>query len=143
MSNIYVKNVGHRILLKGAGYVAQAFTYLLIYIALFALLSGCTGGTPSEADARQEFGKESKWSYEIKNGVVKVLSFKKVNGQAMEFMGVKFYEMDYEAQLEFLKNTPQGVSGGPKKAGDRITVKGKIEFEKTEKGWRGKSGAVY
>ncbi len=123
----------------------------LICIAIFALLGGCTGGTPSEGDGKREFENKSKWSYQIKNGVAKVLSFKKVNGQAGEFMGVKFYKMDYEAQLEFLKNTPrrigclefmEGDCGGHK-AGDTITVKGEIGFGKTEKGWQGESGKIY
>ena len=125
--------------------------HLLIYIALFAILGACTGGSPSEADARKEFENKSKWSYKIEKGIVKVLSFKKVNGQSGEAFGVKFYKMDYEAQLEFLKNTPrrigclefmEGDCGGHK-AGDKVAVKGEIGFEKTEKGWQGESGKVY
>lgn len=128
----------------------------LIYIALFAILSGCTGGSPSESDARQvfEFENNGYWSYQIKSGVVKVLSFKKVDGQSGEAFGVKFYKMDYEAQLEYLKNIPRRngydcgsgwteiarwVNCDGHKAGDKFNVKGKIEFEKTEKGWKGKT----
>jgi len=129
----------------------RKYSLYLVYIALFALLGGCTGGTPSEADARQEFEKKSNWSYQIQHGMAKVLSFKKVNGQSGETFGVKFYMMDYQAQLEFLKNTPrrigclevmEGDCGGHK-VGNKITVSGQIGFGKTEKGWQGQSGTVY
>ena len=109
--------------------------HFLIYIALFAILGGCTGGSPSEADARLVVEKDGpRWSDGIRDGTVKVMSFKKVNGQAMEIYGVKMYTMDYEVQLEFLKKD------GGHKVGDKVTYTGQIEFEKTEKGWQGKSG---
>ena len=45
----------------------------LTCIALFALLGGCTGGSPSEADARKEFENKSKWSYKIEKGKIKII----------------------------------------------------------------------
>lgn len=130
--------------------------HLHVYIALIALLGGCTGGAPSEADARQEFEKRSGWADQIRDGAVKILSFKKVDGQTGEFMGTNTYTMYYEAQLEYLKNLPplnhyycaklmgeEGRDCSVMKAGDKVTVKGKIGFGKTERGWQGKSGTVY
>ena len=109
----------------------------LTCIALFALLGGCAGSSPSEADAREVLEKNSAWSRGIQEGAIKVISFKKVDGQTMEIYGVKHYEMDYVVQLQVLKDSSDGwtVSGGKTR-----TYAGRISFEKTEKGWRGESG---
>jgi hypothetical protein len=110
------------------------------------------------------------------NGLIKLVRFTKTNGQAGEMMGVKVYEMDYEAEIEFLGDCQWGrknvgfndrvvtwakpddrrqrrdfwskwaeawEGGKPAKKGERAVVTGKLFFERTEKGWRGRDGQIY
>ncbi|MFH1231346.1 MAG: thermonuclease family protein [Planctomycetota bacterium] len=86
-------------------------------------------------------------------GLVKVVSFKKTDGQAGEVFGVKQYALMYEAEIECLvdcfvnpslggirKAEGMGIMEVRKNRGDHIGMKGQINFEKTEKGWNGKMG---
>lgn len=124
--------------------------------AVTASLAGCSS-KPSESDAERIV---KQWADEYGNGFYEVVSVKKTDGQEGEFLGVKIYRLEYEARLKFLKNcyfghsslminpnapsskfyasTEGGILGGIKKvfAGQEITVKGMISFEKTERGWR-------
>jgi len=126
-----------------------------------ALLAACSG-PPSESDGRSAL--ESKVQAQS-NGLIKVASFQKTNGVAREFGGVKAYELDYTAEIEFTddcmwggggpfgwdgsfeaaRGQPRGAldSFNPKyfgkqaaKKGQRQKVTGKFAFEKTERGWR-------
>ena len=55
-------------------------------------LSGCFGGSnPSEADARKVFEDEHRM--ELSEGVVEIVSFKKVNGLARESRGAEVYTL--------------------------------------------------
>lgn len=113
------------------------------------LLSACSG-TPSESDGRAFF--ENHWKEAIQNGTVKVSSFKKVNGQSGEMMGIKFYRLAYEAKIEYPKglNTRCLESNPPlecivgvvkvRSIGQKEVIKEEITFEKTEKGWKAEGG---
>lgn len=123
---------------------------------LLVLLVGCSS-TPSASDGEKilvdTIQKQS-------NGLIKLSSFKKTNGQSGEMMGVKLYSMEYDAEIEFqedcywggflggfeaIRPNPGALGevanrmGGrrPAKKGQHEKIKGKIQFEKTEKGWRG------
>ena len=117
---------------------------IVLSIAIF--LINCGLSTPSESDARAIF--EKKYEQEIKDGLVKVTKFKKVDGQSGELAGVKFYTFQYEAEIEYPKGLhPECENPGPgisacgfwikfKAVGAKETSTGKIQFEKTENGWK-------
>ncbi len=100
------------------------------------------------------------------NGLIRLASVTKKNGQEAEFLGAKIYVIEYEAKIEFLgdcywggpmgqmsfetiRDTPGPFNAmmfaGRKKAakGQTTRVTGTLRFEKTEKGWRGQDGKLY
>jgi len=135
--------------------ISKIILYFTVTMIL-ALLLGCSSA-PSASDGEKLLAdtiqKQSK-------GLIKLASFNKTNGQSGEVMGVKIYSMEYEGEIEFLEDCfwggflggfeavkPQpgywgdfgNRMGGrsPAKKGQHEKIKGKIQFEKTEKGWRG------
>lgn len=122
--------------------------------------AGCgQAATPSEAQARTAYEERA-----IKQGIsgdIKLTSFKKTNGYAVEGMGVKSYVLEYEAVLtykngantsctEFVKAPDSSFSKDPRNSflrtqcrmglkviepGQSETVKDKITFIFTENGW--------
>jgi len=117
---------------------SKAKNVLLGTIALFLvfLFSACSA-KPSEADGKKAFEDGSYFRRDLKEGSVAIKGFKKVNGQTMEAFGVKLYKMEYEAEIEYLKEEG-GFLFPPYiyKKGDIRRVKGTIMFEQTEKGWK-------
>ena len=115
---------------------------LIAYPALMILLLsaiGC-GSRPSEQDALREV---NKWF----NNLAKVTDFKKLDGKSMEVNGVRQYEMEYEAKLEFtddsFEQTLEGVKTGQssetsqhRTKGECKSLRGAIKFEQTENGWK-------
>lgn len=145
--------------------------HILVSILWFILLlSGCTN-YPSERDARNAFESHIKRNIsdividkkQINDGVIEILSFRKVNAQMREESGVKIYVLEYEAEIRYPKginlkykhcldtSTFQGwdcylmLMNGLKvrDKGQSEKLKDKIVFEKTEKGWRDKLGNIY
>ncbi|MBL4734330.1 MAG: hypothetical protein JKY18_03145 [Flavobacteriales bacterium] len=113
-------------------------------IILFGMLvfSSCSS-LPSEGDAQLVF--ENRWRKKIDEGVLRINSFEKVNGQESEVSGVQIYEIEYQAEIEYLKdNKPDFLKKavGTNK-GNIKNPTGKIRFEKTEKGWKGQDGNIY
>ena len=116
-----------------------AFGIILLGMFAFAACSSL----PSESDAEQVFA--NKWKKKIDQGIVRINSFEKTNGQESEVSGVKIYEIEYQAELEYLKDNKPALL---KKAigsnkGNIKNPSGTIRFEKTEKGWKGQDGNVY
>ncbi|MFM8899014.1 MAG: hypothetical protein ACKOF9_03585 [Burkholderiales bacterium] len=69
-----------------------------------ALLTGCvsfvltacgSSSSPTEEDARSFIEKQTKSS-----GCIQLVDFKKLNGVAMEVMGAKAYQMEFQASYE-------------------------------------------
>ncbi len=120
-------------------------------LILVCLLWGCTIKKPSEQDARKVF--ENNWSWNIKNGSLEILSFKKVKERTEEKLGVEFYTIEYEAEVKvsnFTENDWQQLRLGgyveKKKEtpeGEIVNVWGEINFAKTIKGWKGEDGEIY
>lgn len=132
--------------------IMQFFTMTM----LLAVLVGCSS-TPSDSDGKKIVADTIQ---QQSKGLIKLVNFNKTNGQSGEVMGVKLYSMEYEGEIEFLENCYWGgFLGGfeavkpqpgywgefgnrmggrtPVKKGQHEKIKGKIQFEKTEKGWRG------
>jgi hypothetical protein len=130
---------------------------------------GARSDTPSEPSVRAGFERELQ---EHGNGLIRLVRFTKTNGQAGEMMGVKFYQMEYEAEIEALGPCIWGqktvgfsdrlvVWARPRaederaswaeafegakigKKGERAVIKRRLRFEKTERGWRGQDGQIY
>jgi hypothetical protein len=128
---------------------------IAIAILGVTLLAGCSS-TPSASEGRDVLEKQIQ---EQSKGMIKLLDFRKTDGQAGELMGVRVYAMDFEAEVEFQEDCYWGgpfggfevMTGEPgpfnafmfmgkrkARAGERATISGKLQFQKTEKGWQGK-----
>jgi hypothetical protein len=112
-------------------------------LALFCGLLGCSSGPVSESSVRTAYEKSTK---AIAEGKAKLVSFRKVNARSAERLGVQFYEVEYEAVLDFLEDYPQPgqIPLGPKgKKGETKQETGKLSFQKTENGWKGPDKNLY
>jgi len=117
-------------------------------------LPGCSGSKPSEKEAKKVILDKIAKKAE---GRIKLVSFCKTNGQESNMFGVRAYAFEYEAEIEFTEDciwTGTSAFGGPSFAtlkstdrwlavlsnrvekGHREKIKGEINFEMTEKGWR-------
>jgi hypothetical protein len=67
------------------------------FIILCPLLLGCSS-TPSEGDAKRIIEQQIKDESE---GRMKLIYFRKTNAQKREVAAVKFYQLEYEAEIEF------------------------------------------
>ena len=112
---------------------------------------------PTESEARIVFERQHR--EQINGGFVEIVSFKKTNGQSSEMNGVKFYTIEYEADIKY----PKGINSNCSRTeftgwdcwfaaigGGQIRQKGEVEkrrdkitFERTEKGWKGPDGTIY
>ncbi len=137
---------------------------IIPFLALIGalLIAGCSSSTPSVTTGRKVI--EDRIASESK-GLIKLVSFKKTNGQSFEVMGIKGYKMEYEARIEFLADCMWGGGGGPGQVqgmfaaepspwkarnesnpafkGKQQALKnqqpfltGTLTFEQTEQGWR-------
>lgn len=75
-------------------------------IALVVLGTGCSRASPpSEADGNQEVRERIEAEAD---GRIKLLSFRKTDGQASDVHGVRRYELDWEGEIEFLEDCAWG-----------------------------------
>ncbi|OPL10886.1 MAG: hypothetical protein AVO38_04710 [delta proteobacterium ML8_D] len=103
--------------------------YLVFMVILTLLSASCDRGSiPSESDAREFY--ENQWKSELEDGTIKIIRFDKTNGEYDEVMGIKFYELAYEAEIENLK-------------GERDIIQGNIVFQKKIRGWKAPDGKFY
>lgn len=135
----------------------RAIRLLLLTTLVFVSVS-CSKGLPTEDDARQVF--ENMEQQRLKSGLAELKSFKKVNAKETEYLGTKGYQVEFEAELMFPKGlNPQCISKEGRRAnvlqcmmvspddaapvGGKKTIKGKLSFERTEKGWKGDDKKIY
>ena len=114
---------------------------------------------PTEAQGRAMLKKRI---VEESQGAISLVSFTKTNGLKKEIYGVVYYTMEYSVVIRFerecwkagngfvgwfsdfrvLNAEPTGwdawMAGDTKHfvAGDQVSLDGKLDFEKAEKGWR-------
>ena len=74
-------------------------TLLLFTLGVCAVLSGCSG-SPSASTGTQAIEDLIKKDSE---GRIRLVQFRKTNGQLAEVMGMKAYILEYEAEVEFLE----------------------------------------
>jgi hypothetical protein len=135
-------------------FIAHHSSLMVIIFALSAC--GQSNPLPSESD-----GKKVVEEY-LKTSCMKLDLFKKVNATQMDVMGIKMYEMEYEASYSVASEPCYGkydadrksFSGGPTKQdlsfgrfkdtpqlpkGQTFASgKNKLTFVKKENGWEGK-----
>jgi hypothetical protein len=127
------------------------FLKLICVCALISFLVGCST-TPSISDGKKVLENKNKYKGA---SLIKVVSFHKTNAQKGEFLGVEVYELEFEAEIEYLADVKKDPFGGlvpinefcflctTHKKGERQKIVGSLTFEKTEKGWRGEDGKIY
>ena len=91
--------------------------------------SNIDASDPSEADARKVF--ENQREERLKDGLAEILTFKKVNAESQEILGVRLYIVEYEAEIRY-PNKDQTEK-----------VEGRITFKMTDKGWLGEDGKFH
>ncbi|MCJ7507136.1 MAG: hypothetical protein MUO85_00210 [candidate division Zixibacteria bacterium] len=72
----------------------------IFYLGLSVLLIFSCSPLPSVHKIQQSFENRE---LNIQTGLIKIISFQKVNAQKGVKEGIKFYRVEYEAQIEFLK----------------------------------------
>lgn len=129
------------------------------------VLSMACSSKPREADGKEEVERQIAHS---SRGLIRLVKFAKTNGKQGEVSGVKVYEMQYEAEIEFLGEALWGgaahllggsmtfdahpytgsladLGAGPGRTvvhkGERRRVNGALTFEKWESGWVVSGGA--
>ncbi len=122
----------------------------ILMIAICVNLAGCLSANPSESDGKEAVLKYYK-KY-IDSGDLVVENVKKTDGQEMELMGVKLYEMKVDVTLKYPKGYKcEAGYGEPrfcrgKRTIDKMvfaiapgfseTISMPVSFEKSEKGWQ-------
>ena len=135
-----------------------------LLLATFAalLITGCSSSVPSDEDGKallvNQINSESQ-------GRIKLLRFQKTDGQASKSEGVERYKLEFDIEIEFLEDCKWvlGFGGHPTfqtvkaraqssgfsiqsfltdtapvvKKGHHEKLMGFMNFQKTEKGWRG------
>ena len=125
------------------------FTAIALMFILF--LFGCSSKNPSEADAKKVF--ENKWAWHIKNGKIEIISFKKTNEHTDKKIGVRFYTIEYEAEIkasdfdfgDWQRLRSEGPIEKQKESEHEELLKiwGQVTFAQTKKGWKGEDGETY
>lgn len=125
--------------------------FTAIVLIFFSFLSGCSAKKPSEADAKKVF--ENKWAWHIKNGKIEIISFKKTNEYTDEKIGIRFYTIEYEAEIrasdlvfgdwQRLRSEGSFEKQKATKNGEILKIWGQAAFAKTRKGWKGEDGETY
>lgn len=142
--------------LRSPAVVIGAAAILVFCALLVVLFKNTVTNYPTEAVAKKVF--ENQYRDQINGGFAEIVSFKRTNGQASEMYGVKLYTIEYEADIKY----PKGVNSNCSRTeftgwdcwfaaigGGQIRQKGEIEkrrgkliFERTEKGWKGPDGQL-
>lgn len=115
-----------------------------LFLAL--LLGGCQSAVPSEADGRAVIESRTARGSGFSGSAIRLAKFRKTNGQDRAFGGVRMYEMEYEAEFECLERVSSldlmNICAG-RQPGSTVTQRGRLRFEKTERGWRDEDGNVH
>ena len=81
---------------------ASRLASLVLPLSLSAIvLTGCNGGRPSPKEAEQALRNSID---EGRQARLQLVSFRKVDGQSAELMGVKIYNYMFAAEAEFVAN---------------------------------------
>jgi hypothetical protein len=139
-----------------------SFGIIAFMAPIVLMLAGCGKSQPSESDGEKIIRDKIAGQSE---GHIKLVSFKKTNGQAKEEEGISKYNLEYQAEIEFDKDCVWQYMGGgyfilykiaelpsdwdgkfggaTMKRGQHVKLSGTVVFQKKENGWVGRdiSGA--
>ncbi|MEK6676267.1 MAG: hypothetical protein AABZ47_11520 [Planctomycetota bacterium] len=144
--------------------ISQKHILSLLGGILAATFAGCSGqpaATAGEKLIRDKIQDQAE-------GRIKLVSFRKTNGQTREAFGMQEYVMEWEGEIEFLQDCRWGpfvygtytwsgdfhtdistsrIGFGGRlddaRMGQKVRLTGSLTFRKTEKGWRGEDGRIY
>lgn len=102
---------------------------VLAFAVLILPSVGCGAGVPSQDLARAAIKKAVD---EGRENRLQLLSFKKTDGRAVEMMGLKSYEVFFEADLEFASKALFSVGSPLMSTGSEITT---AEFREASRGF--------
>lgn len=143
LSPLVVQLHGEEVMLSFSRFIS------LFLVATF-LVSGCSGGNPSDDQARFAVAQEIEKKYGT------LIDFRKVNGETRDINGQKFYVFHYRAATKLdsgwvwrhgnimfptglVRGKPSNSPWDPKMdvvpAGATYVAEGKVTFRNTEKGW--------
>lgn len=135
---------------------------LAALLAALTLLAGCFGGPLSAGDAEAALRELIQGRSE---GRIVLAELRKTDGQAREWSGVQYYELDFEGEIKIVEDcyatlglklgSPEKMftttAGRPKRAldefsreyigrtsvskGQRLSISGSLLFEEKESGW--------
>ena len=114
---------------------------IVCLVLLFALLACNTPSTPSEADGKKVL--ENQIIAKKQEDTIRVMGFRKLNGQISEFGGRKNYSLEYEVEFEYLRDIPETATTKGVTKGTKEKIKGTMRFDQTEKGWIGEDEKLY
>ncbi|WP_412068565.1 hypothetical protein [Rubrivirga sp. IMCC43871] len=106
-------------------------------------------GIPTESDGRHVLERLAERDARNYGSRYRITSFRKTNGQRAEVYGIATYTMDYEMSYECIQFSSMshtaliGDPCGGRRSGRTYSRTGRLEFSKTERGWRGPSGGLY
>jgi hypothetical protein len=112
---------------------ASRLAVVTVLMAVAGLALACGSSYPSESEARKVLEAQI-----AKDSIFKIRSFTKTNGMGDD----KHYTVEFEAELECLKQSDTLLRLKLCEAGQVVKTSGEIKFEKTENGWRGKAGPL-
>ncbi len=112
---------------------------------LWVAVSSSPGSAQSRPDVRAGRAALEQSVTERSNGVMRVTSFTKTDGQAGEVQGVKTYKMFFRAVVRFVEDDTcysgalsTSCAGGHVQmvsSLQHVRVEGYIDFERSERGW--------
>jgi hypothetical protein len=109
---------------------------LILSLAAFACLFvfACGSAIPGDAEGRKAL--QTQLGGRVENGAVKIISFKKTNGQISA--GGAEYKMDWEAEVECAQTVVIPLNAlftETCREGAKLPLKSIYYFDKTENGW--------
>ena len=117
-------------------------SHRIICLALLCAFLACnTASFPTEADAKKVL--ENQIVAKGQTDTVRVNIFRKLKGQISEFNGAKTYTLEYEAELEYLRDIPETATTKGVSKGAKEKIKGTIKFDQTANGWIGEDEKLY
>jgi len=108
----------------------------ILSLAAFACLFvfACAAQAPGDAEGRKAL--QTQLGGRVENGAVKIISFKKTNGQLSA--GGTEYKMDWEAEVECAQTVVIPLNAlftETCREGAKLPLKSIYYFDKTENGW--------
>jgi hypothetical protein len=121
--------------------MTRIISFRIVSLVLLCAFFACNmSSTPTEADGKKVV--ENKLAA-AQPDTFRVINFRKLNGQMSEVAGVKNYSLEYEVELELMRDIPGNFLMQGRSKGEKNTSRGTLRFEQTENGWKGEDKQLY